>query len=80
MLNYFTPVIFYCAVVSGDINHKCDATTKFFSETIDSVSTPVKCLLEGSIKAMEYMDEWNREHPNKPIEYRVKCEYLLKRT
>ena len=80
MLTYFTPIVFYCAVVAGDINHKCNATTMFFSETLDPVATPVKCLLEGSIKAMQYMDDWNKDHPNKPIEYRVKCDFMAKRT
>jgi hypothetical protein len=80
MLNYFTPIVMYCAIVAGDIDHKCDGSTKFYSETLDPVPTPTKCLFDGSFKAMEFLDEWNKSHPNKPIEYRVKCEYLLKRT
>lgn len=80
MLNAFTPIIFYCTVVAtGGIDQKCDATTKFFSESLPPVATPIKCLLEGSIHAMEYMDKWKTEQPNSPIEYRVKCDFMAKK-
>lgn len=79
MLNYLYPIVFYCAVVPGEINN-CNGTTKFYSETLDPVSTPTKCLLEGSVRAMQYVDDWHREHPSKDIEYRIRCENAAKRT
>ena len=80
MLNYFTPIVMYCAIVTGDLSSKCDAVNKFFSETLDPVPTPTKCLLEGSIRAMEFVDLWKKEHQNKPIDYRIRCESSAKRT
>jgi hypothetical protein len=80
MLTWYIPIVMYCAVVAGDINHKCEATTMFFSERLDPVALPTKCLLEGTIRAMEFEDEWKVKHPNKPIEYRIKCDFLAKRT
>lgn len=73
MLNYIIPIVMYCAVVPGEHNN-CNGTTKIYSETLDAVATPTKCLLEGSIRASQYLDDWLKDHPNKPMEYRVRCE------
>ena len=75
VLNYLIPIVMYCAIVPGEINN-CNSTTKFYSETLDPVTTPSKCLLEGSVRAMQYINE----HPNKDIEYRIRCENASKRT
>ena len=79
MLNYLIPIVMYCAIVPGEINN-CNGTTKFYSETLDPVPTPSKCLLEGSVHAMQYIGEWHRDHPNKDIEYRIRCENASKKT
>ena len=73
VLNYIVPIVMYCAVVAGETS-KCDGTTKIYSETLDAVETPTKCLLEGYIRAAQYIDDWQKDHPNKPLEYRVKCQ------
>ena len=78
MLNYLIPIVMYCAVVPGEPNN-CNGTTKIYSETLDAVATPTKCLLEGSIRAMQYVDDWEKDHPNKHIEYRIRCENPSKR-
>jgi hypothetical protein len=79
VLNYLLPIVMYCAVIPGEINN-CNGTTKIYSETLDAVATPSKCLLEGSIRAMQYVDEWKKDHPNKDIEYRIRCENPAKKT
>ena len=79
MLNYLYPIIMYCALVPGEINN-CNTTTKFYSETLDPVSTPSQCLLKGSIRAMQYVNDWHKNQPNKEIEYRIRCENASKRT
>mgnify|MGYP006279120521 FL=1 len=79
MLNYLYPIIMYCTVITGEINN-CNSATKFYSETLDAVATPSKCLMDGSIRAMQYVDDWKKEHPNKDIEYRIRCENSAKKT
>jgi hypothetical protein len=79
MLELLIPIVMYCSVTPGEINN-CNGTTKFYDEVLDPVTTPSKCLLEGSIRAMQYVTEWDRDHPNKPIEYRIRCERSSKRT
>lgn len=79
MLEYIVPVVFYCAVVGGEINN-CNGTTKIYSETLDAVATPGQCLVEGNVRAAQYIGKWHEDHPNKELEFRVKCERSSKRT
>lgn len=57
--------------VSGD--KICSGQTKIYEEVLDPVATPTQCLLDGNLRAAKYIQEFQQEHPNKELDFRVVC-------
>ena len=72
MLNFITPVVFFCAVVSGS-KTACDGHTSLTHEELTPVSTPMQCLLDGTSYATQYIVEFEKWHLNEKLEYRIVC-------
>lgn len=72
MINYITPIVFFCSIVSGEAN-TCDGKTALFKHELDAVTTPMSCLLEGTVDATHYIIEFEKEHPSKKLQYRILC-------
>lgn len=72
MINYITPIIFFCSVVPGEAN-VCDGKTALITHELDVVTTPMNCLLEGTVDATQYIVSFEKEHPNNKLQYRILC-------
>lgn len=82
MLNYLIPVVMFCIPMqdeqtgqfSASANEKvCSGQTKIYEEVLDPVATPTQCLLDGNLRAAQYILEFQKEHPNKELDFRVVC-------
>ena len=82
MLNYLIPVVMFCIPMqnpetgqfSSTTNEKvCSGQTKIYEEVLDPVATPAQCLIEGNLRAAKYIQEFQQEHPNKELDFRVVC-------
>lgn len=72
MLNFVTPIVLFCSVIPGDSNI-CDGKTALLKHELDPVTTPMNCLLEGTVDATNYIVAFEKEHPNKKLQYRIVC-------
>lgn len=72
MINYITPVVFFCSVVSGETN-VCDGKTALITHELDPVSTPMNCLLEGTVDATHYITDFEKNHLDIKLQYRILC-------
>lgn len=79
MLEYIIPVVFICAVVPGEINN-CSAVTAVDRHELEPVVLPSECLMRGSEDAAKMIAEFNKDHPAKEVEFRIKCERSSKKT
>ena len=82
MLNYLIPVVMFCIPMQDDhtgqftasTNDKvCSGQTKIFEEVLDPVATPTQCLIDGNVRAATYIQEFQREHPHKELDFRIVC-------
>ena len=81
MLNYLIPVVLFCIPMQDEQTGEfkvsgekvCSGQTKVYEEVLDPVATPTQCLLEGNIKAANYILEFRKEHPNKELDFRIVC-------
>ncbi len=72
MLNLIFPVVFFCPVIAG-AKDTCNGFTSIVHEELPPVSTPMSCLLAGTAFATQYIVEFEKDHPNKKLEYRIVC-------
>ena len=81
MLNYLIPVVMFCIPMQDETTGQftvsgekiCSGQTKIYEEVLDPVATPIQCLLEGNLRAATYIQEWNKEHPHKDLDFRIVC-------
>lgn len=72
MLNYITPIVLICSIVKGEPN-VCDGNTALDRQELDAVNTPTQCLVAGTAAATNYIVDYEKEHPNKKLQYRIIC-------
>jgi hypothetical protein len=71
MLNLIVPVVFFCATLPN--KNTCDGFTSLIHEELPPVPTPMKCLLDGTAFATQYIVEFEKDHPKLKLEYRIVC-------
>lgn len=72
MLNLIVPIVYFCAVVPNN-KDACNGYTSLMHEELPSVPTPMRCLLDGTAFATQYIVEFEKDHPAKKLEYRIVC-------
>ena len=80
MLNeLIIPIVLICAFVPGEIN-TCSTTTAIDRHELDPVTLPSECLMRGSEDAAKIISEYNKEHPNKQVDFRIICKRNSEKT
>lgn len=74
VLNWLTPVVFFCAFNSGE-NTVCNGQTALYKHELPPSNTPMNCLMDGWVDAAHEITEFHTEHPNKDLEFRVVCKH-----
>lgn len=76
MLNVVYPIIFFCIANKG----VCDGHTALIHHELDAVTTPMQCLLDGTADATQYIVQFEKDHPDKKLEYRILCKSSYQKT
>ncbi len=85
MSNLLIPVVFFCALVPGE-PQDCNGQTALYKHTLSPVTmkdgieieitTPSLCLEAGMVDAAKELKDFQEQHPNEKLDFRVKCERL----
>ena len=79
MIEWFTPVVLFCASIAGEPNI-CNGSTALDRHELDPVNTPMSCLMNGNMDAAAHITQFEQEHPNKKLEFRILCKHSSERT
>lgn len=69
LAEYIIPIVLFCAV-DGTV---CDGKTAIDRHELEQVVLPSECLMKATIDAAKYISDFNTEHPNKEMTYRIIC-------
>ena len=76
LVEYIIPIVLFCAV-DGTV---CDGKTAIDRPELEQVTLPSECLMKATIDAAKYISDFNTEHPNKEMTYRIICKRSTDKT
>lgn len=76
MLEYIIPIVFFCAV-DGSV---CDGKTAIDRHELEQVTLPSECLMKATEDAAKYISDFNTQHPNKEMTFRIVCKRSTEKT
>jgi len=76
LTEYIIPIILFCAV-DGTV---CDGKTALERHELEQVVLPSECLMRGNEDAAKYISDFNTQHPNKEMTFRIICKRSSEKT
>ena len=76
LTDYLIPILLFCAV-DGTV---CDAKTAIDRHELEHVVLPSECLMRATEDAARYISDFNKDHPNKELTYRIICKRSTEKT
>ena len=79
MIEWYIPVVLFCAVVPNEPN-VCNGATALDRQELNPVNTPINCMLVGNAAAAAHIALFEQDHPNKKLEFRILCKHSSEKT
>lgn len=95
MNSFLIPIVFFCAFTPGE-PHECNGQTALYKHALSpiiqekvtedgeevtvEINTPLLCLKAGWMDVAKEIQEFQKEHPKKDLEFRVICKRTEQRT
>ena len=90
MISLLTPIIFFCSFVQGQTS-VCDGKTALWHQELTPVyqmkvvenlppidvpiTNPMLCITAAYMYAIDEVNKFKDEHPNKDLEFRIVCKH-----